>query len=106
MSSQQHIVIIGGRFGGLACAIELGNVANVDGTLTLRPQHLRVMLVEAGPRLLASRLVHETTAPGWASMSPSRPRDHHGLLHVVEGGAMHDAVTRLDEIVEPECGKA
>ena len=39
MSSQQHIVIIGGGFGGLACAIELGNVANVDVTLIDRRNH-------------------------------------------------------------------
>jgi NADH:ubiquinone reductase (H+-translocating) len=39
MSSPQHIVIIGGGFGGLACAIELGNVASVDVTLIDRRNH-------------------------------------------------------------------
>jgi NADH dehydrogenase len=38
-SASRHVVIIGGGFGGLACAIELGNAPGIDVTVVDRRNH-------------------------------------------------------------------
>ncbi|EPE96619.1 NAD(P)/FAD-dependent oxidoreductase [Rhizobium grahamii] len=37
--SRRHVVILGGGFGGLACAIELGNASGIDVTVVDRRNH-------------------------------------------------------------------
>ncbi|MFP3547501.1 FAD-dependent oxidoreductase [Rhizobium sp. SIMBA_035] len=38
-SASRHVVIVGGGFGGLACAIELGNAPDIDVTVVDRRNH-------------------------------------------------------------------